>query len=265
MISVIMPVYNSEKYLAEAVQSILNQTYKNFEFICINDGSSDKSLEILEGFAKNDSRIVVINQPNSGIVSSLNYAISLAKYDFVARMDSDDISHPARLEKQLSFLLSNSDISILGTSYNYVDVNGNILDTRKPPRDNQRIKGMMLFGSPLCHPSVMFNKRAIGSDLYYDKYFNHCEDYELWVRLSNKFKFCNLPDILLDYRVHDKSVSRENNEIQIANKVKSINKHLLRPERAIRGDKIGFSTLLDQKDRSHILFQIAYLIRKKMK
>ncbi|WP_209299498.1 glycosyltransferase family 2 protein [Escherichia coli] len=90
MISVVMPVYNSEKYLAEAIQSILNQTHKNFELICINDGSTDKSQEIIEYFSSRDARIVVINQPNKGVVSSLNLAISLAKYDYIARMDADD-------------------------------------------------------------------------------------------------------------------------------------------------------------------------------
>ncbi|NYQ26939.1 glycosyltransferase family 2 protein, partial [Escherichia coli] len=89
MISVVMPVYNSEKYLAEAIQSILNQTHKNFELICINDGSTDKSQEIIEYFSSRDARIVVINQPNKGVVSSLNLAISLAKYDYIARMDAD--------------------------------------------------------------------------------------------------------------------------------------------------------------------------------
>ncbi|ENU2505986.1 glycosyltransferase family 2 protein [Escherichia coli] len=264
MISVVMPVYNSEKYLAEAIQSILNQTHKNFELICINDGSTDKSQEIIEYFSSRDARIVVINQPNKGVVSSLNLAISLAKYDYIARMDADDISHPTRLDKQIRYMTSNKDISILGTAYNYVDINGRVLKTRKPPQNDSRIKGIMLFGSPLCHPSVMFNKRLIGMDLYYDNDFKHCEDYELWTRLYGKFKFGNLPDVLLDYRIHDKSVSRENNELQIANKVKAINRNLLRP-RSIRQDNITISTILDQKDRSHLFFQMAYLIRKKLK
>ncbi|WP_209299734.1 glycosyltransferase family 2 protein [Escherichia coli] len=132
MISVVMPVYNSEKYLAEAIQSILNQTHKNFELICINDGSTDKSQEIIEYFSSRDARIVVINQPNKGVVSSLNLAISLAKYDYIARMDADDISHPTRLDKQIRYMTSNKDISILGTAYNYVDINGRVLKTRKP-------------------------------------------------------------------------------------------------------------------------------------
>ncbi len=265
MISVVMPVYNSERYLPEALQSILNQTHKNFEFICVNDGSTDKSLEILEEFAKRDARIIIINQPNKGVVSSLNLAISLSKYNYIARMDSDDISHPTRLDRQIKYMNSNKDISILGTAYNYVDVDGMVLNTRKPPQNDSRIKGMLLFGSPLCHPSVMFNKLLIGQDLYYDNDFTHCEDYELWTRLSGKVKFGNLPDVLLDYRIHGKSVSRENQELQIANKVKSINRNLLRSHRGIKQDNIGISTILDQKDKSHLLFQVAYLIRKKLK
>jgi len=114
-VSIVMSVYNAQKYLDEAIESILNQTYSNFEFIIINDGSTDKSLEIIENYAKKDSRIIVINRENKGLIYSLNEGIRKANGKYIARMDADDISLPQRLEKQVEFMEKNKNIGICGT------------------------------------------------------------------------------------------------------------------------------------------------------
>lgn len=133
-VSVVMPVYNSEKYLKESIESILNQSYSDLEFIIINDGSTDNSFKIIKEYAKLDKRINVISRENKGIVYSLNEAIRLAKGEYIARMDADDISAPKRIEKQISFLKSHRDIDILGTQ---VKVVGNISNDIKEKNENK--------------------------------------------------------------------------------------------------------------------------------
>jgi glycosyltransferase involved in cell wall biosynthesis len=208
LISVILPVFNGEKYLSESIESILNQTYANFEFIIINDGSSDKSLKIINKYNKLDKRILVISRGNKGLIASLNEGIEKSKGKYIARMDQDDISLPRRLEEQLSFMKKNIDIGVCGS---WVEVFGEGI---KPYRwklscSNERLKTELLFSACFAHPSVMIRRRTLTeSNLYYDKNFLNAEDFGLWTELSSVTNFANINKVLIKYRIVNTSVTR---------------------------------------------------------
>lgn len=208
LISVIMPTHNSEKFISNAITSILNQTYTNFEFIIINDSSSDDSLNIIKNYQKTDSRIVLINnKTNKGVARCLNDGIITAKGDLIARMDADDYSFPTRLEDQVSYFHNNPNVDICGT---YAKFFGKTEMIQKPLLSNKEIKTQLLFGCPMIHPTIMFKKKSIQKlNLQYNPEIKYAEDYNLWVESSTNLVFGNIPKILLKYRVHSSSVSQK--------------------------------------------------------
>ncbi|HOL87585.1 MAG TPA: glycosyltransferase family 2 protein, partial [Defluviitoga tunisiensis] len=206
MISVIMPVYNGEKYLPEAIESILNQTYKNFEFIIINDGSTDRTEEIILSY-KDDRIIYVKNEKNLQIVESLNKGINLAKGKYIARMDADDISLPKRLEKQIEFMEKNTHVGVCGT---WMKTFGEKNEVWKMPISHDEIVVSMLFNSCIMHPTAVIRTKVLKeNNLYYDQKYNKVEDYELWTRLVKYTQFANIPEILLKYRIFENDSSRK--------------------------------------------------------
>ncbi|WP_181316219.1 glycosyltransferase [Photobacterium iliopiscarium] len=227
MISVILPIYNADKYLHQALDSILNQTYKEFELICLDDGSTDNSLSIINKYAEQDNRVVIVTRENKGLIYSLNEGINLAKYNYIARMDADDISHPTRFSQQIEYLKKNKDVAVIGCSYNYINEKNEITGSRKLFSSSKYTRALSLFGSPFCHPSVMFNRNVIGDDLYYDENYKYAEDYELWIRLSSNYELNNLKEILLDYRVLSTSISREHEIQQKEAMIKAIQNYRL--------------------------------------
>lgn len=211
MISVILPVYNGEKFLRESIESILNQTYENFEFIIINDGSTDGSLKIINDYASRDFRIKVISRENKGLVYSLNEGIDLAKGKYIARMDADDISLPKRFEMQYKYMEDYPDITILGTFIETFGENeeANIAIEQwfndELNDENMYIK--TICGCPVPHPSVMMITDFAKSEKYSSNY-PAIEDYELWIRAITKgYKISNINEKLLKYRVHNNSKS----------------------------------------------------------
>lgn len=211
-VSVILPVYNGGEYLCQAVESILNQTYKDIELICIDDGSTDDSHAVLKSF--NDERMKVISRENRGLIATLNEGIKLAKYRYIARMDADDVSLPDRLEKQIKHMKGRK-LAVVGSSYEYIDSNSVVLGRRIMPGSKVFTKYLLDFGSSLCHPSVVFDREALGENLYYSEGAIAYEDYELWLRLSNLGKSMgNVKEVLLRYRVLDSSISRMSSEEQ---------------------------------------------------
>ncbi|WP_185976999.1 glycosyltransferase family 2 protein [Shewanella psychropiezotolerans] len=213
-ISIILPIFNAELYLEEAICSILSQTYRDFELICIDDGSTDNSLKILKKYIDLDDRIVIISRENRGLVATLNQAISLSKYRYIARMDADDICECHRLELQLAEMKSKK-LAIIGSSYRYVDMKNNDIGHRLLPTEHRLISWMMDLGSPFCHPSVLFDSEILGKDLFYSEQHHHCEDYELWLRCRQLgYKFGNLRDLMFNYRVLPTSISRLNSSSQ---------------------------------------------------
>lgn len=217
-VSVIMAVYNSEKFLKEAIESILNQTFKDFEFIIIDDGSTDRSGEILEDYAKKDSRIKVFHQENMGLTKSLNKAIKLAKGEYIARMDADDISMPERLEEQIQFLDQNPQVALLGTGYYEIDTFGKVIKKKRPPTSDTELRRVLIKYNPFFHASVMIRKNALQELRLYDENLKYAQDYDLWLRISSKFKIANLSDILMMRRYTKKMLSffQEREQIKCA-------------------------------------------------
>lgn len=218
-ISVIMPVYNGESFLKEAIESILNQTYTNFKLILIDDGSEDTSLQIMKSYL--DSRIIIIkNEKNFGLITALNKGLQVAQGEYIARMDQDDVSHPQRFEKQIEFLEQNSDIGLCGTWANLINNMGEIVNFVKPSPSPGQIKWDLHFSNAIAHPSVMIRKSFFQRNGQYLDSDIHCEDYALWVRAFNNTKLSNLPVILINLRQHDQNVSKIYSEIQINQAIK---------------------------------------------
>ncbi|WP_170000229.1 glycosyltransferase [Campylobacter sp. RM9328] len=215
-ISVIMPVYNAEKYLDEAIQSILNQTYKDCEFIIINDGSTDDSLSIIERYKKQDERIVLIDRENRGIVASLNEGIQIAKGKYIARMDADDISLPTRFEEQLKIMENDKNIVVCGSWVNIFGENRKDKVFKYFEQDKE-IKANLIMSCCFAHPSVIMRKSVfVDNNIWYDENFKNAEDYHLWTQLAKVGKFYNIPRVLLNYRFLETSITRvaDKNESQ---------------------------------------------------
>lgn len=198
-ISVILPVYNAEKYIREAIDSILNQTYRDFELIIINDGSSDGSRNIISGYT--DKRIVFLEQSNIGLAATLNSGIDLARGEYIARQDNDDISLPPRLEKQLQFMEANKEIALCGTCAEIIDQNGQPTGRHHKHSSNPvHLKFALLFNNPFVHSSVFFRKEITGRVGNYNTDPGIFEDYNLWSRIARVVKISNLDECLLKYR-----------------------------------------------------------------
>ncbi|MDR2056690.1 MAG: glycosyltransferase [Dysgonamonadaceae bacterium] len=206
-ISVVMAVYNGEKYLKEAIDSIRSQTFGNFEFIIINDGSTDTTSEII--FSYSDPRIVYLeNETNKGLVYSLNRGLSSSKGKYIARMDADDIALPQRLQIQFNYMEAHPEIGICGSNVEA------FFNTKKKsviirfPKTDKLIKVFPFFQSPFSHPSVIMRKETlVKNNLSYTDKFLHAEDYALWVELLRYTKAYNIPRVLLRYRIHEASVT----------------------------------------------------------
>ena len=220
LVPVLMPCYNAMPFLEDALESIVTQTYRNLEILCINDGSSDNTREILEQFAKNDDRIKVVNnEVNLKLIGTLNNGVSLAKGEYIARMDADDVCLPERIEKQLKYLLE-TDSDVVGCNAFSINEKGEIIGNHqlKNLSANESTFASFLF-TPLIHPTVL-GKRAVFQDNRYLKEEKalHTEDYELWCRLIIKgYKISNLEDRLFKLRVNSQSVSSQFEETQEIN------------------------------------------------
>lgn len=208
MISVIMPAYNADKYIAQAIESVLDQTYKQFELIIINDCSTDNTGKIISSYKKKDNRIVVItNKKNLKLARSLNKGISIAKGKYIARMDADDWSYPDRFNKQTLFMEKHPQVGILGGKMNVCDEHLKIINSRSYSLSDKEIRKKIFFYSPFSHPLIMIRKKILDKVGLYDNLFNPAEDYELYFRIGQRAKFANLNDVLLKYRVVSKSMT----------------------------------------------------------
>lgn len=212
-LSVVLSTYNEEKYIAKAIQSILNQTYPYFELIIVNDGSTDRTLQIIESF--NDPRIIIINKFNSGLPDSLNEGIKLARYDWIARMDGDDIAEPTRFEMQVKYI--SGKVGVIGGQFVSIDENDNVYpDSHSAkPLEYSKCKLWLLFGmSPLAHPTVLIRKSCLQQYGGYDSNFRAAQDVELWCRLAPDVKIINVPECVLKYRQHSNNITNKHKELQ---------------------------------------------------
>lgn len=211
LVSVVMPVFNAEKFVGQAIESILNQTLIDFEFIIVNDASTDDSLQIINSYKKRDNRIRVFNnKKNLHMSESLNLGIDQTRADFVARMDQDDISVPKRLEIQYDFLISHPNIVIVGNDISLIDINNTIIGKRTYPTTSDRLKKIMFRYSPFAHPTIMIKKVVYYKTGKYDGAKYPCEDIDFWFRLGRKYEFASIPIPLLKYRVNITSSSHSN-------------------------------------------------------
>jgi glycosyltransferase involved in cell wall biosynthesis len=203
-----MPVYNAERYLRSAVDSILAQTFRDFELLAVDDGSKDGSLAILREYESKDARVRVISRPNTGIVGALNDGIAAARGQFIARMDSDDLSTPDRFEKQVAFLREHPDHVLVASQVLLIDPEGAALCPKKDTEyTHERIDDAHLHGRwPMVHPTVMIRRDALQAVGGYRTKFEWLEDLDLFLRLAEVGKLAGLHDILLHYRLHTGSV-----------------------------------------------------------
>lgn len=214
-ISVVMSVYNAGNYLQEAIDSILNQTYTDFEFLIVNDGSTDNSLVIINSYS--DPRIKLINnEGNKGLIYSLNKAFSQASGKYIARMDADDISLPERLQLQYQYMEANPQIGVCGSHTLHFSTSGSYVS--KSFLTHEEISGWMLFNASVVHPTLMLRVSCLRQlDHYFDPSFAHAEDYELWSRLIFKCRFGSVDAVLLKYRVHEGQVTQKYRKEQVSN------------------------------------------------
>lgn len=218
LVSVVMPVYNASSFIEESINSILQQTFSDFEFIIINDASTDNSRNIISSYT--DSRIRIIdNEQNLGVTRSLNKGIELARGKYIARMDADDIALPQRLEKQVNFLVKNAEYGLVGSYFRLIPEN---MIVRVPIKDEE-IKAAIIFHNPFAHPTVMFTKNLVDQfQLYYNENLLYGQDQELWYRFSKVTKCYNIPEVLLLYRIHPTQISTQklNQQKSISNEIK---------------------------------------------
>jgi glycosyltransferase involved in cell wall biosynthesis len=203
-VTVLMPVFNGEAFLDEAIESILSQTFTDFEFLIIDDGSIDKSVNIVRSY--NDHRIkLVCNNKNLGLVATLNRGIELSSGTYIARMDCDDVSLPERLEKQIDFMESHPDVGVCSS---WIEVLGKVpKQVWKYPVKSEEIKCWLIFESVLPHPSAVIRTKTFKErKLFYDSSFPHAEDFELWVRAGKYLSYANIDEVLLLYRLHANNV-----------------------------------------------------------
>lgn len=213
--SIVLPVYNGEEYLREALASLRWQTLADWECICINDGSYDGSGEILEQFAAFDQRFRIFHQPNAGIVASLNRGIREARAAWIARMDADDIALPERLAVQWEFVTRHPDTLVLSSHIVCMDAAGLPIGVQCGPTNHSEIEDQLLVGkNTINHPTVVMRREAVIGVGMYRQEFEWVEDADLWLRLARKGVLKTVPRVLLKYRMHDRSVCSTRGDLQ---------------------------------------------------
>ena len=218
-VSVLMSVYNGESYLREAIESILNQNYTDFEFIIIDDASTDATAAILDGF--DDLRIVRSrNEENIGLTRSLNKGLATAQGDYIARMDADDISLPERLGKQVDFLEAHPEVGVLGSAVHVINNNGDLSHIWRLPAEHAVIRWRLCFNDPIAHPTAMMRREALERVGGYDADFVSAQDYDLWRRLSHVTQLSNLQEVLLLLRRHEACVTHAHRPKQLENSIR---------------------------------------------
>ncbi|MCP4351741.1 MAG: glycosyltransferase [Desulfobacterales bacterium] len=274
-VSIIMPVYNGELYLKEAIESILNQTLTDFEFIIIDDGSSDATRDIIKSF--HDKRILLLcNDKNIGLTRSLNIGLNSASGKYIARQDADDVSLPIRLQKQVSYLRAYPDVALLGTWAKCIDEKGNVLREIRPTANKTLLRWRMMFNNRIIHSTAMFDSQKIKQLGGYDEKADFARDYELWRRIMNHYDVAQLPEILILWRNHCKSITagffdkqeEKINQIVHENIQAMLNKKILLDDvRALRellnNRSVKSAELL--KNASDILQEVYFSVAKKRK
>lgn len=220
-VTVLMSVYNGEQYLSEAIESILHQTFSDFEFIIVDDGSVDSTWDLLTLYRAQDSRIVLLrNEENLGIPRSTNKGLTRARGKYIARTDADDVSLPERLARQVSFLEEHPDVGVLGGAVQIIDGAGNASDIWRFPAEHGVLRWRLCFGNPIMHSTVMMRREVVNRVNGYDVEMEVALDYDLWRRLSSVTRLANLQDVLLCLRRHEDSLTSKRFPQQRDNSIK---------------------------------------------
>lgn len=216
-VSVLLPVKNGDAYLAAAIASIRAQSMANFELVIVDDASTDATPAILAAAAAADARLRVLHNDGSGLVAALNCGLRhlAPQTAFVARMDADDIAEPQRLELQLAAFTSQPQLALVGTACRLIDAQGNDCGLRRYPAEPAEIRATLPLSCCIAHPTVMLRRAALDSLEPYRPSFLHAEDYDLWLRLAERYDCRNLPEPLLRYRVHGAQISARETEQRI--------------------------------------------------
>ena len=212
-LSVIMSMYKEPlDYLEKSIESILNQTFRDFEFIITIDNPDNlETIRLLKSCADSDKRIrLVFNEKNIGLTKSLNKALTLCKGEYIARMDADDISHPARFEKQVNFLDKNQDILLCGSWARFIDTQDKVIGLLENPADPKKIKDSAIRFNPFIHPTLMFRKNTLILLGKYNEEYKYSQDYDFILRVLSRYKAANLPEYLLNYRQNPESITLSN-------------------------------------------------------
>lgn len=213
VISVVMSVYNGEKYLRESIESILGQTCRNFEFIIINDGSTDLTREIVLSY--NDPRICLIdNEENMGLTKSLNKGLKIARGEYIARMDADDVSMFDRFERQIDFLNRHRDYAVVGTFLKVINEDSKVVFTIEKPTQDADIREFLNRDNCIGHGSAMIRKTCLQNVGFYDESIKKSQDYELWLRISQNYRLANIPQYLYMWRNHKENISEKHRNEQ---------------------------------------------------
>lgn len=212
-LSVVIPTYNAARYVEEAVSSVLAQSFTDFELLLIDDGSTDGTTQLLEQFVSDPRVRLLRNERNLGLIATLHRAYAECQAQIIARMDADDICAPDRFGQQIAFLRANPEIAIVGGAIRFF---GNVApNVFTFPTSHADIHCAMLFYCPLAHPALMFRRNLVDQGVMrYDEAFRHAEDYHLWSRLLLRVKAANLPEVVLDYRLHTQQVSSNSSDKQ---------------------------------------------------
>ncbi|MBN1595235.1 glycosyltransferase [candidate division FCPU426 bacterium] len=207
-VSVVMPVFNAAPYLHQAVESIVRQTFGEYEFIIIDDASQDESWAIIRAQARQDRRIIALrNDSNLRLSHTLNRGIDAARGEYIVRMDADDFALPDRLEKQVQYMDKHPEVGISGGSMKVMDARGRIIGQRRYHLQDREIRRHIFRYSPFSHPAVIMRKAVLAKTGLYDPAYNPAEDYELYFRIGLHARFGNLPDTLIHYRVVPRSMT----------------------------------------------------------
>jgi glycosyltransferase involved in cell wall biosynthesis len=215
-LTVLLPVYDAEAFVAEAVESILAQSFRDFELLAIDDGSRDGSAALLDAFARRDPRVRVVRRPHAGLVATLNAGLALARGELIARMDADDVALPRRFERQVERLDRDPGLVCIGGAFEVIDSKGRRIDVVHRPCHSEPILEALLAGvSAVCHATAMYRRRAVIAVGCYDDSARLAEDYDLWLRLAEAGRLENLPEPVLRVRHHDRSESGRQHAIQL--------------------------------------------------
>jgi glycosyltransferase involved in cell wall biosynthesis len=206
-VSVLMPVYNGERWLAEAVRSVLDQSLPSLELLAVDDGSSDGSPAALSEFSARDPRVRVIRRPHAGLAATLNAGLAEARAPYVARLDCDDLAHSERLERQAAWLDGRPSVGLVGAWALEIDARGRPLGLRTPPSDDASLRAQLPKLNPFVHSSIMARVALLRELGGYRAAFEGAEDYDLWLRASEATELSNIPEPLVSYRVHSQGVT----------------------------------------------------------